>query len=57
MKNKLLVHTSLLLTALFYGASYTIAKEIMPRLIQPQGFILFRVVIACLFFWGIHPII
>jgi drug/metabolite transporter (DMT)-like permease len=57
MKTRLLVHGSLLLTALFYGASFTDAKEVMPKLIQPQAFILFRVLIACAFFWAIHPLV
>lgn len=56
MKTRLLVHGSLLLTALFYGASYTVAKEVMPRLIQPYAFILLRVVIATAFFWLAHPL-
>ncbi|MFN3530059.1 MAG: DMT family transporter [Bacteroidia bacterium] len=57
MKTRLLVHGSLLLTALFYGASYTVAKEVMPRLIAPPAFIFFRVVIACFFFWAVHPLV
>lgn len=56
MKTRLLVHGSLFLTALFYGASYTVAKEVMPRLIEPYAFILLRVFLATLFFWTVHPL-
>lgn len=56
MKIRLMVHGSLLLTTLFYGASYTVAKEVMPRLIEPYAFILLRVVLAAAFFWGAHPL-
>jgi drug/metabolite transporter (DMT)-like permease len=56
MKTRLLVHGSLFLTALFYGASYTVAKEVMPRLIEPYAFILLRVFLAMLFFWAVHPL-
>lgn len=57
LNTRLKVHGSLFLTALFYGASYTVAKEVMPRLISPSAFILFRVSIACAFFWAIHPFV
>ncbi len=36
---------------LFYGAGFTVAKLVMPRLIAPEGFILIRVVSTCLLFW------
>jgi len=36
---------------IFYGAGFTVAKEVMPRLIQPLGFIFIRVSIVMLLFW------
>src|ERR1051325_1548303 len=44
-------HLALLGANLFYGAGFTIAKLVMPRLIQPFGFILIRVGIVTLLFW------
>lgn len=57
MNQKVLVHGSLFLTALLYGGSYTIAKELMPVWIEPFGFILLRVWIATAFFWLIDPLV
>ncbi len=34
-----------------YGLNHTIAKEVMPYYIQPAGFILLRVISACILFW------
>ncbi len=39
--------------AVFYGANYTIAKDVMPHYIQPFGFIVLRVAGAFLLFWAI----
>lgn len=36
---------------MFYGAGFTVAKHIMPRLIQPLGFIFIRVSVVMLLFW------
>ena len=36
---------------LFYGAGFTVAKMVMPRLIQPLGFIFIRVGVVTLLFW------
>lgn len=44
-------HLALLGANLFYGAGFTIAKTVMPRLIHPFGFILIRVAIVTLLFW------
>lgn len=52
MDGKLKGHLALLGANLFYGGGYTIAKFIMPRLIEPLGFILIRVVITCALFWA-----
>ncbi len=39
------------ITAIIYGVSFTIAKEVMPEYIKPYGFILLRVTGATLLFW------
>jgi drug/metabolite transporter (DMT)-like permease len=44
-------HLALLGANLFYGAGFTVAKTVMPRLIQPFGFILIRVAVVTLLFW------
>lgn len=52
-------HLALLGTNLLYGAGFTIAKTIMPRLIEPKGFILIRVSVTallfCIPFFGKNP--
>ncbi|MEZ4852995.1 DMT family transporter [Flavobacterium sp.] len=37
--------------ALIYGATFTVAKDVMPTYVQPFGLILIRVLGACLLFW------
>ena len=37
--------------ALIYGATFTIAKDVMPTYVQPFGLILIRVLGACTLFW------
>ena len=37
--------------ALIYGATFTIAKDVMPTYVQPFGLILIRVLGACSLFW------
>ncbi len=44
-------HLALLGANLFYGAGFTVAKTVMPRLIEPFGFILIRVAIVTALFW------
>lgn len=44
-------HLALLGANLFYGAGFTVAKTVMPRLILPFGFILIRVGVVALLFW------
>lgn len=53
MRNKdiLKAHLALLGANLFYGAGFSVAKSIMPAYIQPNGFILLRVVGASILFW------
>jgi drug/metabolite transporter (DMT)-like permease len=38
-------------TALIYGVSFTVAKDVMPKYIKPYGFILLRVFGATILFW------
>lgn len=51
MKDTTKAHLALLGANIFYGAGYTIAKFLMPRLIEPLGFILIRVSVTCVLFW------
>ena len=44
-------HISLLVVNLVYGANYSIAKGLMPDIVQPSGFILIRVLGATSLFW------
>ncbi len=48
---KLRPHLFVLSANLIYGANYSIAKKAMPEFILPLGFVLVRVVFACLLFW------
>ncbi len=51
MGARLKAHLALLGANLFYGAGFTVAKQIMPRLIEPLGFILIRVSVFMALFW------
>ncbi len=51
MQERIKAHLALLGANLFYGAGFTVAKMVMPSLIQPKGFILIRVGIVTLLFW------
>lgn len=51
-----LVHGSLLLVAIIYGANYTIAKSLMPDVIGPSGFIVIRILGALFFMLIYHKI-
>lgn len=50
MSKKINAHLSVLFANIIYGANYSIAKEIMPSLIKPFGFIVIRVCTAALLF-------
>lgn len=41
------------IATIIYGITFTVAKEVMPKYIQPYGFILLRVLGATLVFWVI----
>ncbi len=51
MKNSTKAHLALLGANMLYGAGFTVAKIIMPSLVQPRAFILMRVVVACILLW------
>jgi drug/metabolite transporter (DMT)-like permease len=44
-------HLALLGANLFYGAGFTVAKQVMPRLIEPLGFIFIRISVVTVLFW------
>lgn len=50
-RSSISAHLALLGANLFYGAGFTIAKTVMPRLIEPFAFILIRVGVTCALFW------
>ena len=51
MNEKAKSHLALLGANLFYGAGFTVAKHVMPRLIEPLGFIFIRVSVVMALFW------
>ena len=52
MPNKiLLAHLAVMLVTLIYAGNYTIAKEVMPTYLQPEGFILLRATTGVVLFW------
>jgi drug/metabolite transporter (DMT)-like permease len=51
MSNRLKAHLALLGANIFYGAGFTVAKTVMPRLIEPLGFIFIRVSLVTMLFW------
>lgn len=51
MNQRITAHLALLGANLFYGAGFTVAKIVMPSLIQPKGFILIRVALVTMMFW------
>lgn len=48
------VHLSLFIVSLIYGATFTIAKEVMPLYIQPFALIMLRVWVAAALLFGFH---
>lgn len=56
MHTKVKVHLALFIVSLIYGATFTIAKMVMPEFIKPFGFILLRIIVAtvCIFFFHRH---
>ncbi|MDX5319953.1 MAG: EamA/RhaT family transporter, partial [Bacteroidota bacterium] len=56
MSTTLKVHLALLTVSLIYGATFSLAKVIMPSLIDPYGFILLRVFSGAVLFWLVHRV-
>ncbi|RYD55537.1 MAG: EamA/RhaT family transporter [Sphingobacteriales bacterium] len=51
MTDKFKSHLALFGANMFYGAGFTVAKQVMPRLIEPLGFIFIRVSAVTFLFW------
>jgi drug/metabolite transporter (DMT)-like permease len=51
MNSKKLAFLFAFLSAVIYGLSFTIAKEVMPQYVKPFGFILLRIIGATILFW------
>ena len=49
-KTNLLVHLSLFSVALLYGATFTIAKEVMPYWLKSEAFVSLRIIVSGLIF-------
>ncbi len=56
MSKSFWAHLGLLFVNLIYGANHTIAKEVMPRFVQPFGFIVLRVWGAGILFLIVHAL-
>ena len=56
MNSNIKVHLALFTVSLIYGATFTIAKQVMPTYIQPFAFILMRVSVAAIFIFIFHSI-
>ena len=54
MRRTIWTHVSMLGATLLYGASYRIAKSIMPEPVAPFAFIILRIVGAATIFWLLH---
>jgi drug/metabolite transporter (DMT)-like permease len=56
MKTPLSVHIALFIVSLIYGATFTIAKQVMPVYVQPFAFILMRVSVAAVCIFIFHAL-
>lgn len=56
MSTRVKVHLSLLVVSLIYGATFSLAKEVMPTYISPFTFILLRVAAALVLFLIFHTV-
>ena len=56
MKASLKVHLALFMVSLIYGATFTIAKQVMPHYVQPFAFILLRVSVAAVCIFIFHSL-
>lgn len=56
MSKLILSHLALLIVNLIYGASFFIAKGVMPHYLSPNSFILLRVICTAFLFWVIKSL-
>lgn len=56
MKSDIKVHLALFMVSLIYGATFTIAKQVMPEYVKPFAFILLRVSVAAVCIFIFHSI-
>ncbi|MES2726067.1 MAG: DMT family transporter [Bacteroidota bacterium] len=56
MSQKVKVHLALWIVTIIYGATFSIAKQVMPLYIKPFGFILLRVLVASVLILVFHRI-
>lgn len=56
MSSTLKVHLALFTVSLIYGATFTIAKQVMPAFVQPFAFILMRVSVAAVLIFIFHSL-
>lgn len=56
MKASFKVHLALFIVSLIYGATFTIAKQVMPMYVKPFAFILMRVSVAAVLIFIFHSI-
>ena len=52
-----ITYFALTLVSLLYGINYSILKIVVPAYVGPFGFIVYRVAISAIIFWGIHAFI
>lgn len=56
MNSNVKVHLALFTVSLIYGATFTIAKQVMPAFVQPFAFILMRVSVAAVLIFIFHSL-
>ncbi|TAE88291.1 MAG: DMT family transporter [Bacteroidetes bacterium] len=56
MKASFKVHLALFIVSLIYGATFTIAKQVMPLYVKPFAFILMRVSVAAVLIFIFHSL-
>jgi drug/metabolite transporter (DMT)-like permease len=56
MNSSVKVHLALFTVSLIYGATFTIAKQVMPEFVQPFAFILMRVSVAAVLIFVFHSL-
>lgn len=56
MNSSLKVHLALFTVSLIYGATFTVAKQVMPVFVKPAAFILMRVSVAAVLMFIFHSI-